>query len=372
MIDTLKQHLKNIVGWKTKRKIVVITVDDYGAIRTASKKARDNMTKSGLKMISHHDQYDALENEEDLLALFDVLSSVKDKHGNHAVITAFALSANIDFEKVIKSNYTKFYYELLPQTFSKLSGYDNVYKLWKEGIDKKLMIPQFHGREHLNLYIFKKLLLEKDKQLMININNRSYSSIDDSRFPTISFTAAFDFYEMQENDEFKEIIIDGLKAFEKVYGFRASHFNAPGASEHHILHQTLAENGIKYMNQLLIKPEHQGKGKYKRIVNYTGKKTKANQTILVRNVVFEPVMRKDIDWVAYTLKLIDIAFKWHKPAIIVSHRVNFSGHIDPNNRKYGLDLLKKLLKEIVQRWPEVEFMTADELAREIDKDRGKV
>ena len=369
MIDFLRQNIKNIYGWRTKRKIVVITVDDYGTVRTASKKARENMKKAGLKMLSHFDHYDTLEDEEDLLSLYDVLSSVKDKNGKHAVITAFALSANIDFEKVIESNYTKYHYELLPETFSKLKGYENVYDLWKEGIDKKLLIPQFHGREHLNLNIFKQLLKEKDKQIMVNIANRSYSAIDDSIYPTMIFTAAFDFYDFKENESFKEIIVDGLNTFERVYGFRATHFNPPGASENHILHKTLAENGIKYINQLIIKTEHQGKGRYKKIINYTGKKTKEDQTILVRNSVFEPTMNRNKDCASRTLKLIETAFRWHKPAIIVSHRVNFAGHIDPNNRKSGLIQLKKILKEIIKRWPDVEFMAANELAEEIEKQK---
>ena len=367
MLEILKLNVKNIHGWKSFRKIIVISVDDYGTIRTASKKAKDRMQRSGLKMLSHFDHFDSLENEEDLLSLFEVLSSVKDNYGNHASISAFALSANIDFEKVVNSGYNEYHYELLSDTFKKLKGYENVYNLWKEGIDKKLLIPHFHGREHINLKVFMTLLRERDKQLMINIKNQSYAAIDDSRFSTLAFPAAFDFYELEENETFKEIIIDGLNTFKKVFGFRSDHFNAPGAFEHHVLHETLFENGIKYLDQPFIKNEHQGKGKYKKIINYTGKKTKVGQTILVRNVVFEPTTRKEIDWVAYTLKQIEIAFRYNRPAIISSHRVNFSGHIDPKNRKQGIKALKELLKKIIEKWPDVEFMAANELGYLISK-----
>jgi hypothetical protein len=61
------------------------------------------------------------------------------------------------------------------------------------------------------------------------------------------------------------------------------------------------------------------------------------------------------------MKQIDTAFRWNKPAIISSHRVNFCGHIDPKNREKGLETLKKLLQEIVVKWPNVEFMSADTL-----------
>ena len=366
MLEDLKSNLKNIVGKRIDRKIVVFSVDDYGTIRTASKKAKENMKKEGLKMLSYFDEYDALETTDDMTALYEVLQSVKDKNGNPAVFTAFALSANIDFEKIIKSDYTKYEYELLPETYKKLGAeYNGVMSLWKKGMNQKLIKPQFHGREHLNIKLFNKLLNSKDKQLMINFENRSYSAINDSIYPTISFPAAFDFDNFSENEDFKSIIKDGLISFEKVFGFRATHFNAPGDSEHHILHKTLKENGIISIDQQLIGSEHQGNGKYKKVFSYMGRKTKADQTILIRNCVFEPQTRKGIDWVAYTLKQIDAAFRWKKPAIISSHRVNFAGHIDPNNRKEGLSKLRSLLKQIVKKWPDVEFMNVDELVKEI-------
>jgi len=368
MSDLLKRNLKNILGWRTDRKIIVLSFDDYGTIRTESKQARENMKKKGLKMLSYFDEYDALENEEDLLAMFDVLNSVKDKNGKNAILTAFALSANIDFEKVIQKGNTEYFYELLPETYKKSgAAYNGMMNLWKEGMERKFIEPQFHGREHLNLNIFKQLLSRNDKQIRINLENRSYSAIDDSVYPTMSYTAAFDFWKFEENESFKEIIKDGLNAFEKVYGFRSTLFNSPGAAENSIIHKTLKENGIKYLDQTFMKPEHMGLGKYKKVRNYTGKISKYNQLIQVRNVVFEPMVRQEIDWVPYTMQLIETAFKWKKSAIISSHRVNFSGHIDPKNRKKGLNELKKLLNSITRRWPEVEFMSATDLFHIIEK-----
>jgi hypothetical protein len=41
--------------------------------------------------------------------------------------------------------------------------------------------------------------------------------------------------------------------------------------------------------------------------------------------------------------------------------VNFIGFIDPKNRERNLSLFASLLKEIVKRWPDAEFMSSDEL-----------
>ena len=61
------------------------------------------------------------------------------------------------------------------------------------------------------------------------------------------------------------------------------------------------------------------------------------------------------------MQQIEAAFRWNLPANISSHRVNFCGHIDPKNRETGLKALKELLDAIVKRWPEVEFMSSDQL-----------
>ena len=204
MKQALLNNLKNIWGWKTNRKIVVISVDDYGNVRLDSSKARLEMNKVGLNDDSPFDAFDTLETRKDLEMLYKALSSVKDKHGKHAVFSPFALPCNIDFEKMAATNYEKYYYELLPITYNKLAGidakaYEGTWDLWQEGISNKLMVPQFHGREHLNLKVFNEKLATKDFEVLTALKNRSYASISSTGYPSISYTAAFEFNDFKEN-----------------------------------------------------------------------------------------------------------------------------------------------------------------------------
>lgn len=359
--NDLLNNAKNLIGWRTNRKIVVISVDDYGNVRLDSKLAAENMKKAGMNLRSRFDNLDTLEDKGDLEALYDALTSVKDKNGRHAVFTPFAMPCNINFEKMADEGYKRYHYELLPETFAKLKGYEGVWNLWKEGIEKGIMVPQFHGREHLNLKVFNEKLEKKDKDLITALQNRSYTGQSASGYSTISYTAAFEFWDFEENKVFDDIIVDGLNAFEKVFGYRSTHFNAPGGREHHVIHKALRENGVKYIDSPFIKEEHQGRGKYKKSLNFTGKVNDDGLLLEVRNVVFEPSDDRGFDWQAYSLKQIEAAFKWNRPAIISSHRVNFCGHVDENNRKVGTRALKQLLKKIVEKWPDVEFMAASEL-----------
>lgn len=366
MKQKLLNNIKNIFGWSTSRKIVVISVDDYGNVRIDSPKARSQMDKEGLKVKSIFDAVDALETREDLEMLFEALSSVKDKYGNHAVLTPFALPCNIDFEKMAENNYNQYSYELLSDTYNKMEAYypkayGKAWEFWNEGIDKGFLKPQFHGREHLNLKVFNEKLAARDSELLIALKNRSFSSIKSSGYKSISYTAAFEFDKFEENKQFKEIIKTGLDAFEKVFGYRSLHFNPPGGREHPTIHKYLKDFGVWFLDTPLIKREHQGSGNYKKILNYTGKKNHLGMTYQVRNVVFEPVQNRGFDWVDYSFKQVEAAFFWNRPAIISSHRVNFCGHIDPKNRQIGINALKELLKKIVHKWPDVEFMSSVQL-----------
>lgn len=377
LLETIKTsaklNAKNLVGWRTDRKIVVFSVDDYGNVRLDSKEAREKMDQAGFKALNRFDELDTLETKHDLEALFEVLTSVKDRNGRPAVFTSFAMPCNINFERMSENEYREYYYELLPETFRKQSlrqpeAYEGAWELLQEGIKKKLMVPQFHGREHLSLKIFEEKLGQKDAALLTALKNRSYTGITANGYKTISATAAFDFWEFEENERFHEIIRDGVTAFEKVYGYRPEYFNPPAGRVHPVIHKTLHNGGIKFMDTPMIKREHQGKGKYKRIFNYTGKQSDLGQIYIVRNVVFEPTQDRDVDWVSFAMKQIEAAFRWNRPAIISSHRVNFCGHIDERNREKGLNALQELLFKITERWPEVEFLAANELGELIASD----
>lgn len=369
---TIINNLKNLQGFRTKRKLIVFSVDDYGNVRVDSSEAKSQMEKAGLKAISRFDHFDTLETREDLEMLFDTLQSVKDKNGNHAVFTPYSLPCNIDFERMAENGYNEYLYEQLPATYEKKAllqpkAYEGTWSLWKEGMKMGLLSPQFHGREHFNVRIFGEKLKKKDKELLVSLQNRSYANIITTGYSTIGATAAFEFWDFKENELFKQVIKDGLNAFENVFGYRATNFNAPGAPEHHILHNTLVNSGIKYLDTPWIKIEHQGFGKNKKSMNYTGKQTKDGLLMLARNVAFEPGEIAVNDWVGNAMNQIHIAFRLNKPAIISSHRVNFCGHIDPKNREYGLIILKQLLRKIKERWPDVEFIAADELGKLVDK-----
>jgi len=369
----LLDNLKNIPGWHTSEKLVVLSVDDYGNVRVDSAAARNRMIATGLDMSGRFDHFDALETRQDLEALFEVLSSVTDSRGHAAVFTPYALCANPDFEAMIdlKQSYR---YKSLPQTFELLAtaqrdAYDGAWALWQEGIRNGLLKPQFHGREHLNVELIERKLRAGDDTLKINLANYSLAALgDEASMPGVGFTQAFGISDKSEIKRHREIIADGLQLFEKVFGFPSLTFTPPGQKLHPELYPFVESLGVRGIDKPLHCVRRLARNKVVREFNVLGRRRGQGHVSIVRNVVFEPTNNLAFDSVQLALGQVKAAFRWRKPAIISSHRVNFSGHIDPENRRLGLNALKRLLQGIVQHWPDVQFISADELVERISLD----
>lgn len=371
MKQTIANHLKNISGWRTNRKLVIFSVDDYGNVRLDSKTALNNLLMANISIDSHFDRFDTLETRDDLESLYDVLNSVQDKHGNPAIFTPYALSCNIDFEAMATNDYQEYVYELLPETYRKLTvknkkAYAGAWNLWEEGIQRGFMKPQFHGREHFNLSVFNDLLKKRNENLLKVLKQDSYVTIPEHKGYKQGWTAAYSFNDKNETHRFLENIEDGLNKFKEVYGYASKVFTPPAQQFPLHLEAALTTLGLKYIDRPRSLKRHLGNGQYQMEKHKLGGGT--NMTELVRNVVFEPTTTRISNWVDFTFKQVEAAFFWKKPANISSHRVNFCGHIEEENRKVGLTALKQLLDKIVKRWPEVEFISADKLGDIITKE----
>lgn len=367
----IADNLKNLRGWQTSRRLVAFAVDDYANVRVSSKAASERMTKAGLDMSSQMDRYDSLETREDLEALFEVLGSVRDGHGRPAIFTAYALSTNPDFEK-IRTAGDQYYAESVDSTFARLAteqaaAYDGAWWLWKEGIAKGLIWPQFHGREHLNLDLFEYKLKSGARDLRENLENDSMAALnDETAMPGVSFSHAFGLHRHSELNRHREIIRDGLNRFEKIWGFRSTTFTPPALKLHPSLGDYVTQYGIRAVHKPIFCRRPLGDGASRKEINRSGSMRGRNHLTIVRNVVFEPCKPMGFEPVSRAIAQVDAAFNWNKPAIISSHRANYCGHLDEENRQNGLSALKELLGELTRRWPDLEFVTTNQLINEYD------
>ena len=371
MMRIVLDNLKNILGWRTSERLVVLAVDDYGNVRQDSVASKQRMMDDGLHLNSRFDRFDTVETRQDLESLFEVLSSVSDGQGRSAVMTPYTVCANLDFD-AINENDAVYRYEFLTQTFARLEdsqgqAYRGAWNLWREGIRLGLLRPQFHGREHLNVELLERKLRSGDRTLKINLKNRSLAALGtEPSMPGVGFTHAFSLSNRSELGRHKEIIADGLNLFERLFGFRSKTFAPPALKLHPELYPYVETLGLGAID----KPSHcvrrLDQHESIREFNVLGPCAKHDHVSVVRNVVFEPTDNRAVDAVKLALNQVAAAFRWHKPAIISSHRVNFAGHIDPHNREFGLDALRRLLGGIIERWPDAHFISADALVDKIE------
>lgn len=363
-------HLQNLPGWRTRKKIVVIESDDWGSIRMPSREVYNKLLSEGYNVDRDpFMKFDNLATPGDLFRLFEVLNAVKDSRGRPAVMTANTIVANPDFEKIREAEFRSYFYEPFTATLKRYPEHGESFKMWKQGMDAGVFHPQFHGREHLNVNRWLLGLRQNDSMLrhafehnMISISSQP----NDMRF---DYMEALDYYSPSEKESKPQVIEEGLKLFNDIFGYVSTSFIACCYVWDNEIEKTLHHHGVKYIQgvvQQLIPNMHGERHSYKKSIHYTGQRNTLNQLYLARNAYFEPaLLGPDTDHIGYCMQRMGAAFRMNKPAIIASHRLNYIGSIHTENRDNNLQMLSELLKTITTRWPDVEFMTSDELGRYI-------
>lgn len=371
-------YLSNLLGWRTKRKIVVIESDDWGSVRIKDKEAFLAMKAYGLNVESiHYNSVDALESNLDLELLFETLSNFKDSKERYAIFTPMCIMGNPNFKKIEDSEYANYFFQPLNETLKEYPEHDRVLSLWREGFKTKVFVPEIHGREHVNVRRYMQILQShKGKEgLRFSLLHRSVGPKEYKSICYPNYLGALYPIEKKEITELHEHIYHAGKLFKEYMGYEPRVFIAPNAEEPKELENTLKRIGVKYLTRSKRRIYPLGDGQFAKEWNFVGKVNENGQVILNRNCFFEPVTwgehGHNTDWVNNCLKEIDIAFRMEKPAVISSHRVNYIGFIRPENREKGLFALKQLIKTIIKKWPNVEFMSSNELGNEIEKTLNK-
>jgi hypothetical protein len=354
-------NLKNIPGRRVDKKLVVIECDDFGGIRTPSRQVYEMLVDKGLADPNCVYRRDTLAGVKDIELLFKTLESVKDSRGKPAVMTPFSNVGNPDFEKIRKSGYREYHFEKFTDTLLRYKRGAEVFDLWKQGMERGIFVPEFHGREHITVQLWLQKLREGNKDLILAFDNNYVAlGIKDVPSETSGFRPEFYFNSQDQLPFLKESIKSGVDLFTDLFGYTPRVLAPSNAIFHPDLERSVAEAGVKFLNVWHMNPIPDKEGKIKKKYYRNGKTASNGLTYYVRNCAFEPTDH-GYGGIDTTMQQIHAAFKWHKPAIISTHRSNFVGGIDPSNRESGLSELKKLLVAIIKRWPDVEFLSSADM-----------
>jgi hypothetical protein len=362
----MNKKLSNLLGWRTKRKIVVIESDDWGSFRFKDVETRDKFLSPIKKDKCWMSFNDTFESAQDIKELFEVLNSVNDKNGKAAKFTFLMNPSNPDFKSIKNADFKQFYQESFLQTLKNREDGQEVLNLYNDGLTKEIIEVGFHGREHLNVNLWMKDLQKGDKIARVGFENSmwgfSKSYIADLKY---GYRSTFDLDNLKELPSLEENISQGVDIINKTFNQKTTYFLPPDGPYHLSLNKELVKNGIKFIGLSKLHQNPTEKGMFNKHLFWVGKKTKTGLKVITRNVIFEPGSPKHKDWVTPALMDIENAFKSKKPAVICSHRANYVGSLNVENRVQNMGELKRLLDEILSKWPKVEFMTSSELGETI-------
>lgn len=352
------RNILNIPGWKTKRHIIVIESDDWGSIRMPSLDTYNYLIKKGIKLSQYgYEKFDTIASPHDLELLFELCDSFKDINNNPLVITANTVVANPDFKKIKENNFREYYWEPITTTMEHYYPNCSPFTLWKEGLKKNVFHPQLHGREHINVPMWIKSLQCNYPGARECFNKGVFSFLVKKEFDIREKnTSAYHYLNIKELNMMKQSIIDAAQLFYDLFGFSSKSFIAPSYKWDKNIEITLRNIGVKYLQGMLLHIENG-----KKYFNFLGKRNKYGQIYLNRTASWEYSQNPNFDWTSDCLNKIDLSFRWHKPATISIHRLNFIGELCKKNRDDNLYRFKDLIAKIQKNWPNVEFMTSDQL-----------
>ncbi|MDN3555229.1 hypothetical protein [Halomonas maura] len=354
----------NMRGWRTKRKLVIFESDDWGAIRMPSRKVYKSLLTEGVRVDrSLYDRLDCLENLNDFMALMNVLADHRDITGSSPVFTLNTVMGNPDFEAIENEGFERFAHQHLFDSYRYYHGED-LEPYWNAAISQGLIQPQFHGREHLNSILWLRDLRQGFKETCVAFRHRFYGlTTTTSSCWQKHYKAAYWAETPEEMAEINRIVSDGLRIFENTFQFKSKTMVACNYVLPKELEMHLAKEGIAMIQTQrgYVQPSPKAGGKPRICHRFTGQKNQFKQRYSVRNVLFEPYLNSESDWVGLVLADMAQAFRFGKPAVICTHRINYTSGMDSAHRNHSLKLLDLLLKAISKRWPDVEYMSSDDL-----------
>lgn len=368
----LATYLTGVRGKSIKQNVLVFESDDWGMIRTHSKESLRKLKNKGYPVDGcSYNRLDSIERNQDVSGLLEVLEKHKGANNKPAKFTLNNVVANPHFDKIQESGYEQYFYQPFVETLKEYPETDSVIDLYRQGMNDGLIQIQFHGREHVNLNRWMDALQEGNQRFLDAFEQRQFTVAGQGRTSgRKDYLDAFGRAYAHEYESEKSIIQSGIKLFEDIWGFQSKSFIAPCYTWSSEIEPFLKIGGVKYLQGTHVQRiPVEGLGlKIKKKYHWQGRKNSSGLRSIVRNVMFEPAEHQSNPVVVdQAMAQIDNAFFWKKPAVISSHRVNYIGRLDEGNRSKNLALLDELLARITKKYPDVLFMSSDQLGELYDQ-----
>jgi len=342
-------------------KYVVIESDDWGSIRTSDKKSLEYLLQKDYMMGNSMYSFDCIETPYDLSKLSDVLNQFKDRSGRSPILTANMVMANPNFNEVSDSDFDTYSFTSIAEEEVLFDGKELI-DSWRHYSDQKIFVPQLHCREHIKWWKWledcKRNFPDAQDTFQLNMCgvpkacSPSGTSYFSPQYIEDSFTE-------DNKNEFSRMISDGCDLFKNVFRYTSETVVAPNVFWNDIAEDIWHKHGITGIQGSWVQ-NIQAHSKLKFRPRRLGDTNSNGQKYLIRNCNFEP--RRGVGHKS-CIKDIEWAFYFGCPAVICSHRVNYVSSIDSEGADMSLSELSFLLTQILDRWPDVKFISSQDLLK---------
>ena len=353
---------------------VVFQSDDWGACRVFNNLEEAERVSKYLD--GNYVRYNGeavrstLEKPEDLDRLFTILLKHTGGDGLPAVYTANYVTCNPDYSAIRRKNFKELFTLEIPAVPSNWERGDFITKA-KEGMDLGVWDPQYHGMLHMNPFQWMKLLRRRHEQTRALFDSQSFAGMNGINCAEYSKT--------ETEKEQRLLVSKGLEAFKKAFGYHSHSAVAPNYVWQPKTEKLLAERGIKVIQGKNLQAKNSSVfGRVKdKIVKWRGIES-ANRhceiemgdrniglgiIYLVRNVTFEPLIQNGIAAVEKALETIRRLWSEGQPAVICTHRFNFTA-LNESLRNESFMAMDALLDGIEKLNPNVRYLTDWELGQQ--------
>jgi len=348
-------RLRWAAQWRCKEPVVVFESDDWGMQRGGNLAAFEpyGATKDWTA--------EKTETPTVLRKLFEVLESQHDRRGRPAVFTANFITANPDFDAIKANNYTRY-------VDTPISNDQALLLIWREGIQRQVFYPQYHGRSHICVESWLEDL-RKDapgaRSLFELRQNGGLALLSNANWRYHSEYVRWRNGKILPAEKLLDWINQGLDYFKEAFGFPSISSIAP----HYILPkevmQVWTKLGIAFVqggNYHILRNHTSGEQIF--LNHVLGEQSSEGLLYLARNVRFEPRLSQKDRGLEQAWRRIERCFQAGVPVVIDTHRINYTGPWQEASR----EALKRLLARIAGYHPL--FLTSVELGLAI-QGKGK-
>lgn len=341
----------NFGGVKTP-KVLIFQSDDWGFSRTNHNDDSIAFLKSINLQNLPYNSIDGLENVDDLKNLQSLLESYKDQNGIKPIFTLNYVTSNPDFQRIEENNFSNYY--RIPIATS--NNHADLKEFWSSSYE--VFDIQHHGLDHLNVSEWmnqlrsKSIYLNGFKHKLIEFNN---PKVDNNKMVALRGMG------IQESKEYFKL---GIDTFIDFFSVEPISFIPPNYWLDTRLLNTIEQTNFLSMQGMKYRFSARNKS-YQKIKRKNGYSEGQSKLIsLVRNIQLEPTLQpnKSVEEIVKSaIESLRVAYYFGQPAIVDTHRINYTSRNLKSNKERGLEVLDLFLKETLRLFPEVQFWSTKQI-----------